>query len=213
VTSLVLPTMTFESTTQTFSMTSPMYIILEAPDRVGKDTQIGLIIKELPDRVFHKMHYSALPFRDPAKHIAHSSAQYEQMFEIMKGLKPTGINVIFNRSHLGESVYAPLYRGYSGDYVFDIEQRHIQDLRDNVYLITMVNSPDILITRDDGQSLYSNRDELVAEIDGFVRAHRKSQIKNKLLLDVGTMEPAEVAAIIKQFLTEAHAASTGVTSE
>ena len=30
------------------------------------------------------------------------------------------INLIFNRSHLGESVYSPLYRGYSGDFVFDI---------------------------------------------------------------------------------------------
>ena len=35
----------------------------------------------------------------------------------------TDINLIFNRSHLGETVYSPLYRGYSGDYVFDIEKK------------------------------------------------------------------------------------------
>ena len=196
-------TMTSRSLTQTFNMKQPMYIILEAPDRCGKDTQIALIIKRLSDRVFHKMHYSALPFKNPDKHTSHSVAQYEQMFEIMKQLKPSGINVIFNRSHLGESIYAPLYRGYSGDYVFDIESRHIRELRDNVYLITMVNTPEILMSRDDGQSLYSNGEELRAETDGFVRAHRKSLIKNKLLLEVGTMTPDEVSNIITDFLTEA----------
>jgi hypothetical protein len=67
----------------------------------------------------------------------------------------------------------------------------------------MVNTPEILMSRDDGQSLYSNGEELRAEIDGFVRAHRKSLIKNKLLLEVGTMTPDEVSNIITDFLTEA----------
>lgn len=182
----------------------PLYIIVEGPDNTGKDTQIALIIKNMPEQVFHKVHYSSLPFKEEAKHVQHSTEMYSGLFRMIGALRPEGISVIFNRSHLGESIYAPLYRGYSGDFVFDIEAKHRDLIQADLYLITLVNDPDRILSRDDGKSLYKTREDVQADIDGFVRAHRKSLIKNKLLLDVGTMTPDEVSGIIMQFLREQH---------
>jgi len=128
---------------------------------------------------------------------------YSQMFGMMASLKDTSTNIIFNRSHLGESVYAPLYRGYNGDYVFDIEKKFLHEVKDQVYLITLVNDPETILSRDDGKSFYVDAEGVKAECDGFIRAHRTSKIKNKLLLSVGTMGPEEVSNIIVDFLNDA----------
>tara|TARA_R100000655_G_scaffold34765_3_gene67637 strand:+ start:138 stop:746 length:609 start_codon:yes stop_codon:yes gene_type:complete len=180
------------------------YIIIEGPDNTGKDTQIKQIIKNFDNECFHMFHYFNLPFKgDKKKHKDYSIKMYDEMFKIMKDA-PKDINYIFNRSHLGESVYSPLYRGYLGDYVFDIENKYTEYLRQELYLITLVSDPSLILKRDDGKSFYKNEEEVKGEIDGFVRAHRKSTIKNKLLLDIGKMSIEEVSNVIKQFILEAN---------
>ena len=183
------------------------FIIIEGTDNVGKDTQQDLIIKNMSDHVFHKLHYSSLPFKDDNdKHATYSKKLYETMFQLMMKSKlgssknDSDINLIFNRSHLGETVYSPLYRGYSGDYVFDIEKKYTKALREDLYLITLVNDPHTILKRDDGKSFYGNEEEVKAEVEGFNRAHRKSTIKNKLLVNVGTMSAIEVSNILIEFL-------------
>jgi len=183
------------------------FIIIEGTDNVGKDTQQDLIIKNMSEHVFHKLHYSSLPFKDDIeKHTTYSKELYESMFLLMMKSKlayqkgDTDINLIFNRSHLGETVYSPLYRGYSGDYVFDIEKKFTKALREDLYLITLTNTPHNILKRDDGKSFYNNEEEVKAEVDGFRRAHRLSTIKNKLHIDVGTMSAIEVSNIIIDFL-------------
>ena len=182
------------------------YIIIEGTDNVGKDTQQDLIIKKLSDTVFHKLHYSSLPFKDAEgfddkkMHATYSKKMYDDMFKVMMNCKDKDINFIFNRSHLGETVYSPLYRGYSGDYVFDIEKKFTKALREDLYLITLTNDPHTILKRDDGKSFYGNEEEVKAEVDGFRRAHRLSTIKNKLLVNVGTMNADEVSNIIIDFL-------------
>jgi thymidylate kinase len=177
------------------------FIIIEGTDNTGKDTQQNLIIEKLNELVFHKVHYSSLPFKDDTdKHTAYSKQMYTDMFRMMMELKDKGINVIFNRSHLGETVYSPLYRGYSGDYVFDIEKQYVNALRENLYLITLTNDAHIIMDRDDGKSFYTNEEEVKAEIDGFNRAHRLSKIKNKLMINIGTMGAEDISKIIIDFL-------------
>tara|TARA_R100001163_G_C5036614_1_gene175673 strand:- start:135 stop:728 length:594 start_codon:yes stop_codon:yes gene_type:complete len=177
------------------------FIIIEGTDNVGKDTQQNLIIERISNLVFHKLHYSSLPFRkDKDLHSTYSKKMYEDMFKMMIACKDKDINLIFNRSHLGETVYAPLYRGYSGDYVLDIEKDYVKALRENLYLITLVNDPHTILKRDDGKSFYGNEEEVKAEVDGFTRAHRLSKIKNKQLINVGTMSAIEVSHLIVNFL-------------
>ena len=60
------------------------FIIIEGTDNVGKDTQQDLIIKNMSEHVFHKLHYSALPFKDDKeKHATYSKELYESMFLLM----------------------------------------------------------------------------------------------------------------------------------
>jgi len=177
------------------------FIIIEGTDNVGKDTQQDLIIEKMSDHVFHKLHYSSLPFKeDKDMHANYSKKMYDDMFKLMINCKDSDINVIFNRSHLGETIYSPLYRGYSGDYVFDIEKKYTKILREDLYLITLTNDPHTILKRDDGKSFYGNEEEIKAEVDGFNRAHRLSTIKNKLHINVGTMSAIEVSNIIIDFL-------------
>ena len=177
------------------------FIIIEGTDNVGKDTQQDLIIEKLNNLVFHKVHYSSLPFKeDKDKYATYSKKMYNDMFKMMVNCKDEDINIIFNRSHLGETIYSPLYRGYSGDYVFNIEKKYANILRKNLYLITLVNDPHTILKRDDGKSFYGNEEEVKAEVDGFKRAHRLSKIKNKQLINVGTMSAIEVSNLIYDFL-------------
>lgn len=177
------------------------FIIIEGTDNTGKDTQQNLIIEKVNNLVFQKLHYSSLPFKDDKKkHVSYSQKMYDDMFKLMIASKDKDINLIFNRSHLGESVYSPLYREYSGDYVFDIEKRYVKQLRKELYLITLTNDPHTILKRDDGLSFYSNEEEIKAEVDGFNRAHRLSKIKNKLKIHLGTMSAEEVSNIIIDFL-------------
>ncbi len=178
------------------------FIIIEGTDNTGKDTQQNLIIEKVKNLVFHKIHYSSLPFKDDKeKHISYSTKMYDDMFKLMMVSKDKDINLIFNRSHLGETVYSLLYREYSGDYVFDIEKKYVNQLRKELYLITLTNDPHTILKRDDGKSFYANEEDVKAEIDGFNRAHRLSKIKNKLLLNIGTMSAEEVSNIIVDFLS------------
>jgi thymidylate kinase len=178
------------------------FIIIEGTDNVGKDTQQNLIIEKLNNLVFHKIHYSSLPFKtDVEKHVTYSSTMYDDMFKLMLSVKEKNINIIFNRSHLGESVYSPLYRNYSGDYVFDIEKNYVDELRNELYLITLTNDPHTIWNRDDGKSFYKNEEGIRAEVEGFTRAHRLSKIKNKLMLNVGTASADEISNIIIDFLS------------
>ena len=177
------------------------FIIIEGTDNTGKDTQQNLIIEKVNNLVFQKLHYSSLPFKeDKEKHVLYSQKLYDDMFKLMMASKDKDINIIFNRSHLGESVYSPLYREYSGDYIFDIEKKYVKQLREELYLITLTNDPHTILKRDDGLSFYGNEEEVKAEIDGFNRAHRLSKIKNKLKIHLGTMSAEEVSNIIIDFL-------------
>ena len=98
----------------------PIYIILEG--QCGIDTQQNLIVKNIPHRVFHKLHYSSLPFEDKEKHIMHSTKLYDDMFKSISALSKYNINVIFNRSHLSESVHLHLLRQHQ--HIGALTQQH-----------------------------------------------------------------------------------------
>ena len=60
------------------------FIIIEGTDNTGKDTQQNLIIEKLHNLVFHKLHYSSLPFKDDVeKHVNYSTKMYNDMFKMI----------------------------------------------------------------------------------------------------------------------------------
>ncbi len=106
-------------------MTTLNKFLIEGLDRLGKDTLIEGIQNRLG---YHQvLHYSKpleldCYLRDPSfsaqRH--YQEASFRTMFHLLRDAHDA--NIICNRAHLGECVYAPLYRGYSGEYVFDIER-------------------------------------------------------------------------------------------
>lgn len=109
------------------------------------------------------------------------------MFDLMlETSKLSKAGVICDRSHIGEMVYGPIYRGYSGEYVLDIEHEfsHIHPLWDNLFLFTLYDEPENLIKRDDGLSFSTDLEKKRVEINNFKHAHSSSTIKHKMLLNI-----------------------------
>jgi thymidylate kinase len=161
-----------------------MFIILDSPDRCGKDSHIQAIKNHFNDKHFQVLHYGHTKQESNDKVIAYNKAMYSDMFDMMIEAHAKGRNLILNRSHLGEAVYSPKYRKYSGDYVFDIEQQYANYLPiwDNIMLIVLVGEPEKILKRDDGNSYYSSVEDIQEEIDAFKEAAIKSRIKNKIII-------------------------------
>ncbi len=98
-----------------------MLVIVCGGDGVGKTT---LCEKLLAHGNWRTQHFSQ------PKDMADGKRQY---FEFLDTIKP-GEDVLCDRFHDGEWVYAPIYRGYTGDYLAEIEEK-MNSLPDPVLLI------------------------------------------------------------------------------
>jgi hypothetical protein len=169
----------------------PTKFLIDGIDRLGKSTLAQSILNELG---YHLMiHYdkpkvlAAYTTRlHPAPTANESRSAYQMdcnvnMFELLR----TNIPIIFDRTHLGELVYAPMYRGYSGEYVYEMEKEFINDKpftnQDNVRLILLTTSNFDIVT-DDGQSFDFSKKELEQQL--FIDAFTKSNIVDKVKIDV-----------------------------
>ncbi|MBT9137660.1 MAG: hypothetical protein DDT31_00198 [Syntrophomonadaceae bacterium] len=161
-------------------------------DRLGKSTLIEGIRQKLG-------YYEIIHFSKPQKLAAYEFAnsncdiprESQQMYEYQSAsfhnsmmLANSGARIIFDRWHLGETVYSPMYRGFCGDYVFDIERYHNLDKHPSLRYILLVE--DFATAKhfvDDGESLGSieNRQE---EQNRFIAAFEKSIIRDKRIVCV-----------------------------
>ena len=168
------------------------HVIIEGVDRLGKDT----LIRGLQDRLgyFQVLHYQKPLLLtkyvktgddvDPeeAKRNALKSYQHHSfttMFKMMRGNN----RILCNRAHLGETVYAKRYRGYDGNYVFDIERLfNYSDGPLEHILLIMMHTSNFAFLSDDGLSLdVTKREEEQAD---FLEAYERSTIVNKIKIDV-----------------------------
>lgn len=114
-----------------------------------------------------------------------------QGFKLLESKIPT----IFDRFHLGECVYADMYRGYSGNYVFtEIEdsyciqwpenpesKRMTPSITESTRMILLITS-DFSFIQDDGLSIDVTKREQEQEL--FIQAFNRSMIPNKVIVDV-----------------------------
>ena len=169
-------------------------ICIEGPDRCGKSSQVKLLWKWLSknsDSSIMNMHFSGLPSKDA------SYRNFHTMFDIVE--ENEYVNFILDRSHIGEVVYAPIYRNYDGNYVFGLEEEF--DLSD-YYLITFVDDPMKIAIREDSASLSNGELEIIKqEIEAFKDATLRSFIPNKILIDIFDLSIEQVHAEVVSFLT------------
>lgn len=190
-------------------MSKQVYAI-EGLDRLGKSTLIDGIRNKLG-------YYEVVHFSKPQRLDFYKGSAWELFDEDTCSMKPveqadlfnyqkasfvnsmilarSGARIIFDRWHLGEAVYSALYRGYSGDYVFEIEKLHRMDQCQNVRLILLVE--DFSISRhfvDDGESFDITKREQEQEM--FIAAFERSVIRDKRIIcvtdpGVGGFKPKE----------------------
>lgn len=165
-------------------------IMIEGLDRLGKDTLIRGILNE---QGFHQvLHYSkpeildayCFPNRDEGDlslaRRMYQQASFTTMFQLANA---QGAAVIFNRAHLGECVYAPMYRGYSGDYVFNLESLFSVDKIEDLRLILLTE--DFASAKhfiDDGESFDITKRAQEQEL--FIAAFNRSIIRDKRIICV-----------------------------
>lgn len=117
-------------------------------------------------------------------------AHFEDMFDLIKTNLDNGSrNLILNRAHLGEYVYSPIYRGYEGDWIFDLEKSflHSSDFyQSSIRLFVFYDSDNSnLHFREDGKSFSDNNNEnLDKERGRFLQAFEKSMIPRKSIFDL-----------------------------
>lgn len=177
-----------------------MQIIIEGPDRVGKDTLIQNIKNYFTDLTFHELHYSAVKANDVK---LYSNKMYHEFFNILEMFNNYNYSCIANRSHLGEAVYGPIYRKYSGDYIFDIENEYKEkDFFSKLNLIVLIDDAENLIKRDDGLSFSTQLENKQIELQHFKNAFNKSNIKHKILININGLSINDVKNKAIEFLKE-----------
>jgi thymidylate kinase len=152
---------------------------------LGKSTLIEGIRNKLG--YYQVIHFSKPEVLDYYNSVPDGTPQYwYQYFSFVNSMhiaKSAGARIIFDRWHIGEVVYSPMYRGYSGDYVYDLEEKILGDTA-GIKLILLTE--DFKVSRhfvDDGQSLGPSykREE---EQNRFIDAFHRSNIKNKQIINV-----------------------------
>lgn len=180
-----------------------LFIIVEGCDNTGKSTLINNLKNYYNEITLHNLHYSNVKQDNTAEVIKYNKKLYNEMFELMTlTLKNDKNGLIFDRSHLGELVYGRIYREYSGDYVLDIEKKfgHILDVFENLFLITLVDEPENLISREDGLSFSIELDKKQRELELFDLAHNSSTIKNKLIINIKDKDAEAVFKEVTEFI-------------
>ena len=106
------------------------------------------------------------------------------MFKLMSSVPENNV-LIFNRAHLGETVYSPMYRNYNGDFVFDFEKDYVRREHPETKLIVFTDTPEAVIERDkkrgDGLSFSLDIDKKIQELEAFESAYNMSCLDKKLV--------------------------------
>ena len=178
-----------------------MLIIMEGLDRCGKDIQIHKIQKHFyPYTMFHHIHCSGFlnPDIKAEDQLGKSIVFYKEMFNIIKN--NPNMNFVLNRSHLGEYIYGPLYRQYDASYIWELEKDFIKAYNNDVFLFVLIDEVSNLMKREDGKSFTLDEKVKQNEIDLFTSAFKKSNIKNKLLINIKNKNIENVHSNIISFI-------------
>lgn len=162
--------------------------IIEGLDRLGKDT----LIKNIQHKTGYKMvcHRSKPLALDCYRKENNSLLrfQHECFVNDMRLLwmsEDTSAfdGVIFNRSWLGEFVYAPMYRGYSAEYIFDYENAYsLEKLKQTTLVLLTEDFSKSKHFVDDGLSFDISK--RVEEQNSFELAFERSRIPCKKKISV-----------------------------
>lgn len=156
-------------------------IIFEGLNNTLKTTIINNFMSKTSDN-FHILHYGKPPKIDNV--IQYQEQQYVEMFQL---LDTPNFNFILDRSHLGECVWAPVYREYdNSDKILQLEENFLNRTNKDVFLFTLIDSEfERYMKRDDKLSFHDgDKERHNDEIEYFTNIHNRSNIENKWIIDL-----------------------------
>lgn len=183
-------------------------LIVEGLDRCGKDTLIQRLMADHPH--FIRSHFGFPKGNTNEEKHEYQVRSFGQEFAIQKAIRQTygahyfsdGLYV-WNRSHIGECVYGPMYRGTDSNWIFDMEKFHFED-DDEVYLVYLHADIEFLLKQDDGKSFTTDIEKKRTEARLFETAVDHSTIKNKLKIKVNHgdhyTDSEAIYTVVKEFL-------------
>jgi hypothetical protein len=168
-------------------------LIIEGPDRCGKNTLITNLISQSENSVVR--HFGSAKGNNDLEKRDYQFDFFQKEFQLASSYRnlfshpdreryPRDI-WIWNRAHLGEFVYGKLYREtHPEEWVFQLEKKWGFDIDSSIYLLLLRAPSEFLCHRDDGKSFTQDLTKKQEEQQKFFEAFEESQIRNKMLLDV-----------------------------
>lgn len=152
----------------------------------------------LKDTIIHKLRGILAPqtqivkFSNPPEIISdvehYQKALFIDMFDLIQA--STRRNLILNRAHIGEYVYAPIYRDYEPSWIFELESEYGKNeinFRTTLLILLYDSNDDQLILREDGNSFSEGRKQMLGkERRLFLEAFEKSNLTNKISFDLSS---------------------------
>ena len=167
-------------------------LIIEGPDRCGKNTLIKNLVSQAENSVVR--HFGSAKGNTDDEKRDYQFNFFQKEFQLAanrqlfahpdKERYPRDL-WIWNRGHLGEFVYGKIYRDtHPEEWVFQMETKWGFDIDNSVYLLLLSAPSPFLCSRDDGKSFSSEVEKREAEQSRFVKAYLQSSIRNKMALNV-----------------------------
>lgn len=160
-------------------------VMVDGPDRLGKSSLCQELCHELD---YMSMHFSRPEGKTSSERAYYQMGTFDRMFRFVGAIgdQMSGSRIVFDRSHLGEMVYGPLYRGDSGvdpSYVYDMETMYTHGRAPYYTLLVLLKTTDFetIRSRDDGLSFDISR--LEEETELFSEAFERSNLR-KVTIDV-----------------------------
>lgn len=187
-------------------------IIIEGTDRTGKDTLCNEL-KGLSDQLIYR-HWGFPEGETNEERIKYQQTSFKKEFDLYHTMNKDkyfskGMNMIWNRSHLGEVVYGTLYRDYDPEkWVYNLETLYSFDQKPEIYLIWLYADAEFVCANDDGESFTNDVVQKKVEIGLFEKAFNNSIIQNKLKVQVNEghsyRDRREITKSVTSFIMHQH---------
>lgn len=155
-----------------------MIVIIEGIDRIGKSSCVTHLTES---HGFSSMHFSK-PIGEQHRDQAYfQMGTFDRTFKFIKALAGTGVNLVMDRGHLGETVYGPLYRKYSGvDVKYVMEMEAENGPYEDAFLILLIHDElDVVASRDDGEGF--DIANIAVEQEKFLEAFSASTMRKHII--------------------------------
>lgn len=170
---------------------TPKTLVVEGPDRVGKDTLLNRFAAKDPSLLI--VANGPPPAPDP---LSWCKRRFRAQFAAGRILAQHGVRLAVNRAHLSEFVYGSLFRRYETNPIWDVEV----GLEDGLALLVLSDNPATLWARDDQRSVIRTREDTANATALFGFAFQRSDIRDKLLIHCQHRDAASVYYEAAQWL-------------